>query len=518
MFDVARDGHLSLDEVDRAFALLTRAGLDVDQTATVRLKLDITMQPSTQGMRFSDYITYFADEEKLRSLDSLVGDTATETLTSQVQEISFNWLVTFRIIVLYLFLPLSYLLAFSLRSPIFLPFLPHRVTRGRCVRHLIYYLVAVAVPLLCLLSEGGSPLSNYEMGGGLLFYLSMILHDASTAATLLRGSEVASRIQKTVLDRTLIKLPYDEDCNSAGRVLELLLERYVEERRSVKRFLVYTYSHSSELYVMCGLALLHVLLAPAERVFVDHVNLFGTTWFHTFTVLCNLSSTFVGCSMLLSHMNHSKLRLSAKLLRFQLFDALTDINQAVEKRLPFITLQNVRNVEGWWRIRTYLQHGRSEDAKAVRRVEAVLANVTFVDVTFISVLLSGFVFMHRNIGLWVMLPLYDAVLLTTLLMWTISVGVRISSMEQAHAQQLIETQLEHSLSALNRADDEFAAGVRKCDELLERLVETIQECDQPMHILMFDVNGELLNTLAGYVGTLLITLLSFMLSSFLPSE
>ena len=129
-----------------------------------------------------------------------------------------------------------------------------------------------------------------------------------------------------MLDRTLVKLPYDEDCTTAGRILELLLQRYVLERHSVRRMWVYTYSQSHELFAMVILALLQVFGGMSERL-LGTEPVFGDTWMETIIVVSNMTVAFVAFSLVLSFLNISRLRLAAKLLRLQLFDALTDINE-----------------------------------------------------------------------------------------------------------------------------------------------------------------------------------------------
>lgn len=173
----------------------------------------------------------------------------------------------------------------------------------------------------------------------------------------------------------------------------------------------------------------------------------------------------------------------------------------------------MRNLEGWWRLRGYLQRGRSEDARTVQHAESIMAYILLIDFVVLAVLASGFMLLKRDIGLWLVPSLYATLVFTGGIIAVIGIGVQITSSEEGHAEMLVAVRLQQALDSVNTRDRDVARERKRHFALLDSLVAAVRDFDTSLHILVFKVNSELLNSILSYSFTGVLTLASLWLSN-----
>jgi hypothetical protein len=334
LFDVNHNGDLAEDEVDRAAMLLRHAGLSVDMPAIDRFKLDIALQ-FPNGLYFEEFVRYVMNDSTHRDqLSSLLDKRAIDALVARVQSARFNVVGFVWSVLRYLLLPVSFLLYMVTRSRSMLPPTVSSRPGMRFVPLLLWWLCC-ALPVYADMTTDAALLSHFEHGMPWLMYVCIALIQSSLSSTEFPESEVASRIQKCLLDRTRVKLPYDRDVSDAGHLLMLLLNRYRDERPRLLRNVIYVWSHPLELLVMVGASLGHVVTCLVDRAFVSGLPLWPAAGgsLAKWAVVCSVIANFFLFSIILSHMNVVRLRLLSKRLRLELFNALTNVSDGTRARV-----------------------------------------------------------------------------------------------------------------------------------------------------------------------------------------
>jgi hypothetical protein len=148
---------------------------------------------------------------------SLLLRTHTHTLIA-VFVSQVDWFAFMATTALYLLLPLAALGWLLTRKSQFLPFNQQATEQPfrTLLSLLLLHFIVLGMPLAHLVLTYGfgsnalGVLSTQEWIMPLLYYCVVSLNRSFGSAVAFPGSEVASRLQKCTLDRTIVKLPYDQ--------------------------------------------------------------------------------------------------------------------------------------------------------------------------------------------------------------------------------------------------------------------------------------------------------------------